>query len=212
MPVNATTTWSTFNPYGIESRYGLDMACYFLSQAKPATVRICSSDPEVVKAVVRRLQHGVPAMLVETPELAEMLQKDFGFDAAAMHPDISVDAAIVPFSRHRYETPPIADAVVVVASNAVSYKSLIHPGRVEDSTRGVLKWLQQSHVVYGRVGLLTPDFILLWTLSLILKKVHSPSYFRLQQRALERVFARGPLWWLGYTVVIAGRSGVKIVS
>lgn len=192
-----------FNPYSLESHYSLDMACYLLHREHPATVRICTGDVEIVKAAVRRLGWVTGRITVASPSLAAAVQP---ISAVAVEPydsGATSDAILLPFARREYPDPPLASLLVSVTLNALSYKSLLYPGRTSDTVVSFVRWLRSSYHIRDRVGLFAPRFILEWAISQAAGTRYPALHFRCGQRALDHIYATGPLWWTGYILVVS---------
>jgi hypothetical protein len=198
-------TISTFDPYSLEGHYGLDMACYLLHQQQPRSVRIIACDAEVVKAAARRLDWVSEPLLVETPQLASVLIEQLGVRSVC-EAELPADAALVLLPAGLSGLPPMASFIVTVAQNALSYKSLLHPGQVGSNVFALLRWLKQRYIVCEQVGLFGPRFVFNWALSQLAGVRWAPEHFRFGQRAIDNLYSSGSLWWLGYLVVVAARQ------
>jgi hypothetical protein len=193
-----------FNAYAPENTYSFDLAVQWLYRNHPSSVRICSTEPEIVKAAARRLSWIADGIIVENDAAAAAVEAILGVQPQVFTPGTQTDAALMPFSRHNYATPPEAATVVILAHNAFSYKSLLRPGQIEDQVFSLLRWLRKTHRITGRAGLFTPNFLFYWILSLLAAHRVPTLHFRSGQRALDRILDRHLLWYTGYIVVIAG--------
>jgi hypothetical protein len=192
-----------FNPYSIESHYGLEMACFLVHRIQPRSVRICTSDPEVAKAAVRRLAW-VESLVVEQEQIAEAIAAALGIHPSLIG-EVEPDAALVPFSRQQYTEPPRAQYMVVLGHNGLSYKSFLYPGRVRDNVIAQLLWLRPKYLLDQQIGLFGPSFLTRWTLSMVAGPRLPSLHFQLGQRALDRLYTTGAFWWTGYITILAGR-------
>ena len=187
----------------MEGHYSLDMACFLLHNQHPTSVRICSDDPEIVKAAVRRLGWVSGKIFVDSAILAEKLGELAQSPVEPYQANSPTDAVLLPFSRTAYSEPPLAPFIVTVSYNALSYKSLLYPGITHDTVVKTLRWLRQAYQIGRKVGLFTPRFLFDWSLSQAAGARQPQIHFRAGQRAVDNLYSSGRFWWTGYILVIS---------
>jgi len=196
----------TFNAHAPENTYSLEMAFMWVHHAYPQSVRLCTTDPDIAVACARRLDWLRGPLTVDNQTIANALRQRLNRDVVVHKDNQAVDVAVLPFSRKDYDKPPNANTVVMVGYNALSYKSLTTGFKVEDNVFGMMNWLRQTHTLSQRVGLMTPDFIAKWAVSLAAGARYPGTHFRVSQHAMDHIYRRGPLWLTGYIVVMAGHK------
>ncbi len=194
------------DPRSTEIRYTLDLMAYYLQAMRPRRVRIASRSGEIVKAVVRRLGGMEVSLLVETPGMQALIRDSLGLELRVFEPGTgSADVALFPFSLEEGLRPAGEPAIVVASRNALSYKSLLYPGKVRKTVWGEMAKLRPDYKLEPVCGLYPPQFVLLWALAKGVERLDSAWYFRLEDRAMRRLVEFGPLWRLSYIVLLVGR-------
>ena len=194
-----------FDEFDIGNRYGLDYACYWLCRERPLTIRLVTQQPETALAAATRLAWANTTFYVDTKRIATAFKQQFGVKAI-VKPHQKTDAALVLFSRQNNSKPPIAKRVVVMAHNRLSYKTALYPRLDGDQVWNVHQWFKTTCEIDGRAGLFTPGFLLRWAGSLIAGSRRSERHFQLGQQAMDSLINTGPLWWLGYVIILAGKE------
>jgi hypothetical protein len=182
------------------------MACYLLHQQQPRSIQICTRDAEVAKAAARRLDWVSEPLIVETFEVAHVLREQLAVPSECATTKPQTDATLVLLPAGLSGLSPVARNIVIVAQNGFSYKSLLYPGQVGSNIFALLRWMRKRYVILDRVGLFGPRFVVNWAISRFAGVRRAPAHFRFGQRAIDNVYSSGPLWWLGYLVVLAGRQ------
>jgi len=193
----------TFDPHSIIGQYGLDLACGLIYRKKPQSLYVQTDELPIARAVVRRFLGCFDEVLVDRIEIAQSISTDYHI-LARVYNQSEVEAAILPFSRKRWPTPPNAELVVVVAENSISYKSLILPGRVPDSVVAVRRWLAQTHSIQECWGILDPVFIGRIAISKLAGHRIPTLHFWASQRALDNIYVTGLRALVSHITLLTG--------
>ena len=196
-----------FNPNSTEIQYGLQMACYLVHQYQPGVIQLCVKDTEIAVAAVQRLTWKGTKLVVEQEEVREKIRQTLDLHLDLMDGKIEPDIVLVLFSRKSYTEPPQARQLVLLEKNALSYKSLLYPGQIQDNVMAQTRWFQKKYKLNQRIGLFGPGFLFNWSLSLVTGSRFAPMHFRQGQQALDRLYTSSPLWWTGSMVVLSGNRG-----
>lgn len=195
------------NPYSAEMRYTLDLMIYALQAREPRSIRIASHSAEFVKAALRRLACADAAVLVEDQALQVMARDSLGMVVQVAEQGAApADAALFPFSLNVDASPAREPFIVVACENALSYKSLLHAGRVKGTALGQMNKLKADYRLAPVAGLYAPSFVLRHFTAQLARQVDPAWWFRLEDQAMRRLIERGPFWRLSYIVVFAGRA------
>jgi hypothetical protein len=200
-PMSAQPAHHPLDVYPIEVRYALDMMGFLVSSKGPSSVRICSGDPATVRAIVRRLALDGRELHVESEALRQAVAEQLGVDVLSA-PGRTAEAAVCPdLASH----PPERERIVVgAARNALSYRSLRHPGSIRSNALRVVSGMRKDYRVDRIVGLYPPSFIALLGAAQVVERVNLGWHFRMADAAFQRFFTFGPDWRLSYIVVLAG--------
>jgi hypothetical protein len=166
-------------------------------------VQVVGSNPAVIEAMVRRLPPDADVG-VRDPVLASAVAARLARPIVAV-PYSEVDVVVAPFAATEWSSALPAPVTVVAEHNALSYKTLLAPGSIKLSAWDVVRWVRRRGAIAERVGVMGPDFIVLWTFVEVIGRRRSDLHFRLRDLAMQRIFRRGALWSTGYVVVVAGR-------
>jgi hypothetical protein len=197
----------THDPCSTEMRYTLDLMLYALQASEPSSVRIASRSIEVVKAALRRLACMEVALFVEDEAMQAMARDVLGLAVGVSGPGSDpADAALFPFSLNGDVRLPWEPTIVVACENALSYKPLLYPGRVEGTVFGQMRKLKAVYSLEPVAGLYSPRFVLWRFMAQLVGRFDSAWWFRLEDLAMRRLINYGPLWRLSYLVVFAGRA------
>jgi hypothetical protein len=169
-------------------------------------VYIQTQNAEVAIAVVRRTTWVADGVYVENCEIAERIMRTLGLQVHVIETVDQIEATIVPFSRSRDAKPPQTPVVIALERNAFSYKSLRYPFYTNGNVFRLLRWLRRTHTIEKTAGLFTPDFMLLWTLSLIAGNRYPSTHFRLERYAMNHIYNFGSFWRLGYIVLVCAQK------
>lgn len=199
-----THNTTTFNPWSIEAQYGLDMLAYLLYRSAPHSVYVCSSEPDAVVALVRRLYGWVDTVFVDNTHIATVLAQRFNFKAELYQQTSTPEAVCMLFPSDFNSEPPQAKAIFVMAHNAISYRGLLHPRSVSHTFLTFLRWLKSSYHIHTHVGMLGPKCIGALALSQLAGAKRPVFHFRTGQWAIDRIYTQGFMWWLSYVVILAG--------
>ncbi|HET8669241.1 MAG TPA: hypothetical protein VFM05_01065 [Candidatus Saccharimonadales bacterium] len=180
------------------------MACYLVHHYQPGLVQICVQDPEMAMAAVQRLAWLENGLFVEHEELREKIRQTLGIKLRLLDRKVEPDVALILFSRRAYTEPPQARHLVLLERNALSYKTLLYPGQIQDNVLAHTRWFQQRYKLHQRIGLFGPSFLCYWSLALLSGSRFAPTHFRQGQKALDRLYTISPMWWTGYMVVLSG--------
>lgn len=189
----------------MEGHYSLDMACSLIFREKPSEVQICTDQSAFAKAVVRRLQTFVQRIFVTSPEIAAEIQASLGLEVGVKSVGTPTSCAIVAGYTFNNEAIVQADLAVLVFPNALSYKSVLYPGKIQCDSLTLWRQVQPTHFITERIGLFDPRFILLWMVSTVAGSRVSHIHFSFGQKAVDRIYTRGLLWWLSYIVILSAR-------
>ncbi|OQY46053.1 MAG: hypothetical protein B6242_08830 [Anaerolineaceae bacterium 4572_78] len=194
-----------FDPYAIYNHYSLEIACYWLHQKQPQSIRLCTDNADIVIAIARRLMW-TKQLIVETENIVTALQNHLNLKTTLYQPNMVVEAAFVPFSRQMYPIQPIAQWLVVVGENSFSYKSLLYPGQVGDNVFALKSWFEKRYRITDKVSLLEPYSMLRWSIASLAGSRFPSIHFQMGQRALDNIYVRNYLWWSGYIIVMIGEQ------
>jgi hypothetical protein len=197
------------NPHSAEIRYSLGLAGSYLAVTNPARVRIASNSIPLVQAVVRHLCYSPFSLAVDHPSIQSALRDSLGVETTITNSEHEpADAALFPFSLQEGVRPAGEKTLVVLAENALSYKSLICPGKVRGTVFSELAGLRGHYRMQPVAGLYTPNFIFWWTLAKALERIDSARYFRFEDRAMNRLIGYGSVARFSYIVVLLGERAV----
>jgi hypothetical protein len=190
------------NPHSTDIRYTLDFMGYMLHAQHPRSVRVRSDSIDMVKAVVRRLAVDNYCLFVDTQEIRTAVRASLGIEVEVAGTE-PAEAAIAPFSLEATSLP--CERIIVAAvHNAISYKSLLHPGTVRTTAVGTLAWVRRQYRVERVVGVYPPRFVALLALADLAGRRSASAYFRLSDLAMQYLYDFGPMWRLSYVVAFAG--------
>lgn len=192
-----------FNPQALDNHYGLDLACQSVFRLRPSSVRICTPEPALVVAVLRRLGRLGAELFVENDSLANAVAAVLG-ERPQVDASMHADVALVPFARQMYAEPPDARHLVLLGYNALSYKSLLAPGKIRDTLPAQMRWMARRYQISERVGMFTPGFITRWAISAAAGPRIPELHFRAGQQAMDRIYTTGAFWWTGYVTLLSG--------
>jgi hypothetical protein len=200
----ATQDARPVDPASNAIRYSLDYLAYLANQERTELLHVASPDDVMVEAIIRRFPRRVKVSTTY-PDVAQAVSSrlDRAVDAA---PGADADTMIVPFAAMEWPTVPAVPHTLVAEYNAFSYKWLLEPGRIKTTANGVIDWMKQRGSVTERVGVMGPDFIVLWALVELIGHRRSDWHFRLRDLAMQHIFRRGWLWRTGYVVIIGGHA------
>lgn len=196
------------NPYSAEFRYTIDlMARHVLMATQAQTVRIASHSAEIAKAVVRRLDCERLILLVESQSIQAEVRISLGVETEVIGEDSpSAEAALFPFSLGSGLVPAGEPIIVAACENALSYKSLLHPGKIKETAFQHLSRLRKSYCLTPLAGLYSPKWMWWLILAKMAERWSSASWFRLEDLAMCSLIEFGPMWRLSYIVVFTGQS------
>lgn len=193
------------DPYAIDIRYTLGLMAQQLHAAQPRTVRIASYSAELVKAAVRQLCCSPIDIFVETAAIQAEVRETLGVDVAIGQPAQGpADAALFPFSLGQGAQPAGEHTIIAAFHNALSYKSIVQPGRTAATIFGQLARLKSDYRLRSLAGLYSPRFIALLACAHLARRWDSAWYFRLEDYAMRHLIEFGPLWRFSYIVVASG--------
>jgi hypothetical protein len=173
-----------------------------LHAQQPRSVRICSDSVEMVKAVVRRLAVDNYRLFVGTQAICAAVRASLGIEVEVAGTE-PAEAALAPFSLEAAKLP--CERIIVAAvRNAISYKSLLHPGTVRTTAIGTLARVRRQYRVEQVVGMYPPRFVALLALAHLAGRRSAAAYFRLSDLAMQYLYDFGPMWRLSYVVAFAG--------
>jgi hypothetical protein len=194
------------DPYSLEVHYTLDLMAYCLAGRNPKSVRVASHSTEIVKALVRRLCYGGMKILVETPEIQEIVRNTIGVETDLSEQEFqAAEVGLFPFSLEKGLEPAGEMAIVAACHNALSYKSLLDPRNLNRPLFRDLAKLRTVYFVTPFAGLFSPRFVLRWLAAKAVERVDSSRYFHLEDQAMRQLIEFGPLWRMSYVVIVNGQ-------
>ena len=195
------------DPYSTEVRYSLDLMAMYAQAAQPRRARIASRSKEIVRAFVRRLAFAGIELTVDGSEVQADVREAFGVETALSDSGIDeADVALFPFSLEEGVELRGEPRLVVACRNALSYKSLLYPGKVRQTAHRQVAELRPEYRLSPVAYLYPPRFVFWWALAKAVERLDSSWYFMLEDRAMRRLVGRGLAWHLSYVVLFHGRA------